>query len=261
MDALERVELALKSAMALEWSISTASKSPQFKQNNYKVKYDANGSKIDHISKLSSTFLRNLENCKNKIIISYCKKNKLSLNDKLTPFRLPVNLFLELAQFGDLIHVLDVLPSTVQQKIAEAFDFSPSECRYFISLIQMLRIVRNNAAHHSKVWDKKWMFYYKNIQKNVPIRIPHDMAMQCHVWDENASCWVMAINKDQQKQWKQWRTTTAFILLECQHLVHHIDPLSQWHKRVEIELARHPDAKIYDILGFPSGWKDNPQWY
>lgn len=262
MDALERIEVGLRAAVTAEWSTATGSESPQGHINHYDDLFDKNGARRNPVEELKSCFFKNLKETRDKRIINECNKRGLDCrHDDTAAFQLPLDQLCELCHFGDLVHLLDMLKPSVKARIAPHFGIPGTETAFFISLVKLLRIVRNHAAHHSVVWDKAWTYYAPGKGYLPMLTSPQQTSTLQMVWDATAGTWVEANTAEQKQLWEQFKTTTAYLLTMCRYMVSALDSASRWEKRVEQELKRHPDPKVYPLIGFSATWAQQPQWY
>lgn len=269
MDAVERIELALRSLLCGVWTKCSKSRKPQGDNNCYRVEYKylpTGGKKrINFAGCIVNSANQALSRCTNSRIKAYCRANHIDRQKGRASAMLPLALFLETISFGTLVMVLQAQDIPVQKRILAFFGFEENEYDYFMSLLELIREARNKAAHHARIWDIKWRVGPikkpgKKPRFGAYVGTPKHMDKYCLMWDSRTCTWS-SVSAAQIQDWEIFKTTTCFLLLTCGYFISKIDAHSLWTKRVESELKRHKDVTACQIVGFPEGWNDCPTWY
>jgi abortive infection bacteriophage resistance protein len=101
-----------------------------------------------------------------------------------------------------------------------------------------LSVLRNCAAHHSRLWNRTFVFKFKLPRKKPP-----------HLWPN--------FHLDPLLPKAESKIHNSLILLL--HLVACIEPTTDWPERL-IRLVRRLDPALIPEMGFPSDWQSRPVW-
>jgi abortive infection bacteriophage resistance protein len=147
----------------------------------------------------------------------------------------PAWVIAEVASFGNVSHLIGQLREpSLRQAIADAYQLDE---KTFCSLLHHLSVVRNTAAHHSRIWNRKF-----TIALQLPRKKPPHLHANFHQppGTEPARCLY---------------NTLVLIL----HLVHCIEPASHLPIRL-IRILRDVNAARLPDMGFPPDWETRPIW-
>lgn len=148
----------------------------------------------------------------------------------------PAWVIVEVASFGNVSNLLSQLrQSSIRQAIADPFGMDEQT---FCSLMHHLSVLRNCAAHHSRLWNRTFVFKFKLPRKKPP-----------HLWPN--------FHLDPLLPKTEGKIHNTLILLL--HLVTYIEPTTDWPERL-IRLLRSLDPTLIPEMGFPSDWQTRPVW-
>jgi len=162
-----------------------------------------------------------------------------SREDFLTPYRpaesigtIPVWVAVEVASFGVISKMLSGQASaSLRQAVADTYRMDE---RVLCAAMHHLNVVRNTAAHHGRLWNRRF-----NIELSLPRKKP-------------AGLWAsFAHGADHNKVYN-----TLVILL---HMVRAIDPSSGLPRRLRLHLESLP-VSLRHHMGLPLGWEEMPIW-
>lgn len=259
-DAVSRIEIALRTQIAYQWSKNSKQIScPQAYTNLYRdgfcrEKTRKNGSKYTDRGEL----LKMVNEYYAKSSAPSAVHHKMDLGYTEAE-QLPVWVFCEFTTFGNMATLLSKgLRKSVVEQITQQFGLDSTQ--FFISVIHLLQLVRNDCAHQGRIWNNRWISNSKDFSKAEPI-----------LKDPNQEQWGYHWNSDTQ-QWEKEgagetlfadKTRTAAVLTVCQALLKTIAPKSHWKQRLFTILddARAEFPKIETEIGFTSpGWRSHPLW-
>ncbi|MBL9180532.1 MAG: Abi family protein [Verrucomicrobiaceae bacterium] len=148
----------------------------------------------------------------------------------------PAWVIVEIASFGNISTLLSQLrQSSIRQAIADPFGLDEQT---FCSLMHHLSVLRNTAAHHSRLWNRLFVFKFKLPRKKPPHLRPN-------------------FYEDPLLPKKEGKIHNTLLLLI--HLLRCIDPATDWPDRL-IHLLRTLDAALIPEMGFPADWQTRPMW-
>lgn len=230
-EAISRIEIALRAAIARRWAEDTGIPNPQGVKNCYRRSYD--------------TFEESL-----RIVNGNYRK---STSDAAQHYRvekgiketkdLPVWVFVEFSTFGDLNHLLvQGLKLKTQRAILSEMGFENAE--FGINALRLLRVVRNVCAHQGRIWNRFW----ETTQGKPCLHVPVDAGIR-----SDAGLSVQCGQVDMKR--------TALVLVICVHILSHIAPKSQWRERLCGLIERASNPSLYKDLGFLfPNWRNLLQW-
>lgn len=150
----------------------------------------------------------------------------------------PVWVLVEAASFGAVSRLLAGLqPPALRQEVADTYQMDE---KTFCSLFHHLSILRNTAAHHSRLWNRRFTFTLQ-----LPRKKPAHLHANFHV------------TRTVQGNPNERCIYNSLVLLV--HLIRVIEPQSTWPRR----LAQHLDslpAALQPEMDLPADWKDRPLW-
>lgn len=248
LDAIERIEIALRTTIAYHWAKSVAKKSisnPQKYDNYYRKKYR----KQKLINELQGRYATAQDDC----FVHH--KNKLGISSVL---ELPVWVFVELAMFGNLLFLLkDGLKEEVKYSVAKDFGFDKHDFNSFISILTLIKEARNCSAHHVRVWNRCWIREdNSNSEKNLiapEIKTPGIFNAE---FCENSQSWIFP--KTYNKMSFKGQTTMA-LLAFCSFFMQKLVPQSQWLRRLHQLFLEFPlSEKFLAQMGASIFWNKHP---
>lgn len=148
----------------------------------------------------------------------------------------PAWVIVEIASFGNISNLLSQLrQSAIRQAVANPFGMDEQT---FCSLMHHLSVLRNSAAHHSRLWNRRFVFKFKLPKKKPPHLFPN-----------------FFVDPSMPKQEGKLHNTLILLI----HLMTCIEPASDWPERL-IRLLLSVDPKLIPEMGFPTDWKSRPMW-
>ncbi len=148
----------------------------------------------------------------------------------------PAWVIVEIASFGNISNLLSQLrQSAIRQAVANPFCMDEQT---FCSLMHHLSVLRNSAAHHSRLWNRNFVFKFKLPKKKPPHLFPNFFV-------------------DPSMPKKQGKIHNTLVLLV--HLTTCIEAASDWPERL-IRLLLSLEPNLIPEMGFPSDWKTRPLW-
>ena len=172
MDAIERIEIAVRSQIA----------------NHHSISYGPFGYAVEPDSLSCSPYerldvLRHIRENVNGSSTEFIKNFRLRYGDfhDLPPIWMAV----EVITLGNLVALYRTMPSKIQKSISSEYDVSD---QVFSSWLFCLRWTRNACAHHARLWNVnlpvKPMIprYYHNPQWHDPEPVPNSKSI-CHFGD------------------------------------------------------------------------------
>lgn len=205
LDAIERIEVALRTRVAYLWSESTKNESGVYVSNPQISPEMLQRS-------FYSEFLKAVQ--KNYDISSA----DCAVHHKMNGFKnvkdLPIWVFVEFMTFGNFRPLIDNgLSGSVKNALAKSFNLKNS--KKLSSIVSLIREVRNACAHHSRVWNRSWS--YKPKASVVPMPIAPVIP----------DCPGFAFSSVS-------RNKTGYFLLLCDFLLQTIAPQSLWKSRLRV---------------------------
>ncbi|MCD8299424.1 MAG: Abi family protein [Opitutae bacterium] len=200
LDAIERIEISLRTKIAYEWAKSKKVgqvSNPQKHPSCYRKAFYNQRKSAKFLGGVQISYERSTDDCANH------HKNDLGIRKAED---LPVWVFIELTTFSNLFSLLRLgLPKKLSEKIARDFGFADNN--KFIAALSVLREARNVCAHHARAWNRAWMCANHKVDKIAP-----DIEEF-----EN-----FAANK----------ASTAYLTLVCHHLLGKIAPGNPWGEKL-----------------------------
>ena len=147
----------------------------------------------------------------------------------------PAWVVTEVASFGNVSNLIGQMrASAIRQAIADGYGLDE---QIFCSLLHHLCVLRNTAAHHSRLWNRKFA---------ITFRLPQRKPAHLHAnFDTPAG------------PGNDRRIHNSLVLLI--HLVQCIEPATHWPARL-IHLLKTLDPALIHEMGFPPDWKTRPLW-
>lgn len=248
LDAIERIEITLRTHIAYYWAQSAKCSNPQKFSTSYKPEFN----KIILMQNFQKSFDRSIDDC---VLHHREDLGFRNVGD------LPIWVFIELSTIGELAWLFSGLKNKLKEEIASNFQYS--DVVFFTSLITFIHHARNACAHHTRVWNKTWN--QSSGSKNSPSTRAHlnpivkntsliDWNLQ---WDGNQ--W--APQTKTARQFSFQKTSTAFLLTVCSYFLRTSANTSTWNERL-MELLTRADtpSNVIVEMGFPKHWEKHPLW-
>ncbi len=248
MDAIERIEIALRSRIAHYWAETEGTITPHALRTSYKPAFERKNRHEDLLKQVQKSYNRSTLDC----VMHHKGKGITDVKD------LPVWVMTELTTIGEMVWLFGGLKKTLRQDIAASFGFS--DVSFFDSLLDLIHQARNYCAHHSRVWNASWLQLHvnpTNMKKSsmLPIvkRLPADWNL---VWDGDKKSWLPQTGAAVPVVSK---TSTAFLLMACSHLLKQVAHTSSWQTRFK-ELMSRPETPYQAMIGvgLPKNWREHP---
>lgn len=229
MDALERVEIALRTDIALLLGRHDviAHTNQTLLHGNFTKKVKPHNGQTDHavwLAKQNDSFRRSKE----EFVKHF--KNKYP-NDEM-----PIWMAVELWDFGMLSHFFGGMRKSDQDTISAAYSLPNG--RILASWLRCLNVLRNSCAHHTRLWNKPLV-----------ITPAWPKLHECRELDH-------LIGNIQ----SQTRFYASAVILK--YLLKIINPSSSWRIRLMDHIVTLPDAPQLDLTaaGFPAEWEKQAIW-
>jgi abortive infection bacteriophage resistance protein len=148
----------------------------------------------------------------------------------------PVWVIAEVASFGNISNLLgQTADPSLRQAVADSYQLDE---KTFCSLFHHLSVVRNIAAHHSRLWNRRFVVTFQ-----LPRKKPR------HLWAN-----FYHDPADLAGQRKLYNTLVLLV-----HLIRLIEPATQWPQRL-VALSRSNTPALLAQMGFPADWETRPLW-
>lgn len=214
MDAIERIEIALR--VAIISRMANLDKDAFWYLNE---KYFWN--KAEHIG-----FIKMLEQKIEESSELFLHHYTSKYNEKFPP----AWMVFELLSFGMLSRLFQNLNEIDQKIIANEFKM---QLKNFKSWLHSLTYVRNLCAHHSRLWNRKFVFPPSLTGFEKEFYISHALKQDVSSYYVRAALMQILMKK--------------------------VSPSSQWGENLKNLIAEHPSVDI-NRLGFPAGWDKRTIW-
>ncbi|MCF1450530.1 Abi family protein [Agrobacterium vitis] len=228
IDAVERVEIALRTDIALLLGTKSpqAHRLPKFLHGNFARRPKPGSLNTKHhewLARQDDKFMSSRED--------FAKHFK----ERYPGEHPPIWIAVELWDFGLLSNFYGGMDYVDMDKIARNYGI-PNGGRVMKSWIHCLNDVRNNCAHHSRLWNKPLV--------NRPTwPTPGTIAQLVHV--------------------DSYATTRLYAALAILNIMlQTVNPTSTWCKRLIEHLHTLPKSPYWSLqsMGFPTNWEAQPIW-
>ncbi len=153
----------------------------------------------------------------------------------------PIWAVVEIASFGVLSNLLGQLsPPSLRQSIANTYQLDE---KTFCSLLHHLSVMRNTAAHHSRIWNRRFVVTFQ-----LPKKKPAHLWANFHIAPPSAS------KSSQKRESKIYNTLVLLV-----HLMRIIEPTSHWPQRL-VDHIKTLDPTLTPDMDFPADWESRPIW-
>lgn len=149
----------------------------------------------------------------------------------------PVWVAVEVASFGTISNLVSQLVSPhIRQTIANTYQLDE---KTFCSLFHHLSVLRNTAAHHSRLWNRKFAVTFQ-----LPRKKP------AYLWDNFCNDPLHGVGRER-------KLYNSLVLLI--HLMQVIEPATHWPQRLQ-RLMQTLDPALIKDMGVPHDWQARPIW-
>jgi len=151
---------------------------------------------------------------------------------------LPIWIAVEIFDFGSLVRLYSFLPRRVQNRIAKEFDVEVGSV--FYNWPKCLNLLRNNTAHHSRLWNRRMTYTLKR---------PHEKQVGSHLHH------LGQVKRDLNLLY-DYLAILTYLLAE-------VDPERRWGRRIKETLKKFPNVPALTPekdMGFPNGWLELELW-
>jgi abortive infection bacteriophage resistance protein len=214
LDAIERVEVAVRASWAHHMAMA-------FGPHGYldQAHHDDPVKHAESVADLTKEIRRSKD--------TFVKHYNSTYDDPALP---PTWMVAEVMSFGALSKWIDNLRHRPdRQAIAKPFSLDE---RVFTSFAHHVSIIRNIAAHHGRLWNKRFAF------KMILPRSPGQLPLAMRGADERL-------------------LHNTLVMLD--HLLSVVAPGNEWRRRVVELITGCPQANPA-LMGFPSDWQTRAAW-
>lgn len=220
LDAIERIEVFVRSNLANKLAIASENKDP-FAYAGLKHLLPCANENL--LWSIRSKFIKDHQQNKTSDFVGHFDRNYGDVHASL-----PIWMAVEIMTFGTVEDLYKAVSPSIRREIADVLGIKDN---VFASWLKTLRAVRNLVAHHGRLWNR-----VVRMKPQIPAKDP--------VWKN-----PVHVNPDR----------TFCVLTICKYLISRIAPQSQWQKRLEDLFSNYSDIDLAD-MGFPANWKECPIW-
>lgn len=163
----------------------------------------------------------------------------------------PLEIAIGFLELGPLVYFFDYSDKeAVRKPIVKTWGV---DSRLISSWMHALNHLRNDCAHHARIWNKKF-FLLPQIPKCTKD------ARWYYIYDENRGEWVAPIDKLTAETGISPGSLACFLFI-CRTLLRTLAPTSAWHNRITSFLIQARQKGI-DVtqMGLPEHWEQHPLW-
>lgn len=242
LDAIERIEVALRSRLAYlhtenrtPFSYADESYFPQWK--GYIQSLERVRMQRDKQGKVKSRGVDSIDHFFRK----YGDMHEY----------LPLWIAVSELEFGTIVHFYQHSDKKIRKSIADGWK---TDTATLLSWLSVLRSLRNDCAHHSRIWNKAFPSRPK-------LNIISGMQWN-YVYSEKAKKWVKPTTVSKGKpSLLLSQETIAPLLFICRYLLRQVAPTSHWHERMQDFLLNSQNQGVPLLkMGLPPHWTDHPLW-
>ena len=232
--AISRMELALRTQIAHQWSLYTHSSTPQASKSGMRSSFlEAQEDGADSASPQEKFMARIADNFRKDRPLYAAWDEEIKRGATIET--VPVWSFVEFANFGHLNELLQsALEPELVQRIAEAMQFDSAE--YFLFGISLLSQIRNACAHQFRVWNSHWFSpKFQDAPEAVRIEL-NRLAVP---------------------------SKTAAALIFCCRMLRAVDPDNRWKDRLlrsYVAASATLPTLSRDLGFFSPTWYEDPRW-
>ena len=247
LDAIERIETALKNQVSQVLTLSSGVNNPHAEcigLSNFKGKYE----KWLHDAQTE------YDNSDNPRIAHY--RQMRGIEDVKA---LPLWIVMELLSFGGLRIIYTAMSDESKQQLAVAMGMDK---KFISSSLFLFNKVRNKCAHHGRVWNHSWSRANKSGTGSTPLfpasSLPSDPLWRC-TWDEQTESCELLGNPAHNAYLNTKHTAFVFFLAKV--WLDKVAPTSHWKERVENTIAPHGTLNLAARdAGFRKNCFEHPLW-
>jgi len=252
LDAIERIEIALKTSIALR--LGSQNSISHLLANQLDGKFTKRGPKRETNTQLFTRFLRldferPLNKSRHDIWVDKFKNHTIRakrseefvkhIHKKYPNVELPIWIAIEIWDFGQTSLFLDGMKLADRNAVAQALGFE-NKGNVIISWVRALNDVRNICAHHGRLWNRTMV--------NSPGFVPKETFPMMDI--------VRSNDKSRMKLY--------LVIIVIRIFLDNISPESNWHIKVrDLVLSTNLVKGVNDIpkmMGFPDGWDATSDW-
>lgn len=242
MDAIERIEVALRSRIAY---YHTAGQSPfAYASPSYFLNWKGYMQSLERV--------RIQKNKQGHIVLT----GKDSVDHFFNTYGdkhdyLPLWMAVGEMEFGTVVHFYSHSDKGIRKAIAHEWQ---TDTGTLFSWLTSLRVLRNDCAHHARIWNKTFLTVPR--MNNTPA-LPWD-----YVYSEKAGKWVKPVaSLAGAASMLQSQANLAPLLFICRYLLKLVAPSSQWHHRMQqfLQDSRRKGIPLHK-MGLPEHWEQHPLW-
>lgn len=149
----------------------------------------------------------------------------------------PIWVVCEVMSLGQTSRFYTLLKSdSDREAIAKTYGLSEV---VLCSFLHHLTIVRNHAAHHGRIWSRRF-----GVSFQIPKNKPKDLRLS----------FVTPDRAEPERERKLYNTLVMLL-----YLLSIIDPDSLWPKKLVKHISQMP-TRYLDYMGFPTDWEELPIW-
>jgi abortive infection bacteriophage resistance protein len=230
LDAIERVEVGLRVAVALELGRRDprAHLNPSELHGKFSKKPAFRGANTTHHGEWLKKYRENVKRSNEEFVTHFYHRYP---DDEL-----PIWMAIELWDFGGLSHLLAGMKIPDQDALARKFSINDREL--FVSWVRAINGVRNACAHHSRIWNKP-------LVDNPVVPKPFEDTVLHHIRGNTNA-----------------QTRLYAVAVALQFLMRTINPTSTWGARLKQHWSTFVPSPGVELgqTGFPAGWDALPLW-
>ena len=242
MDAIERIEVALRSQIAYH---HTAGQSPfAYAQQNYFPHWKGYIQSLERVRILRDKH-GNIKQSGVDFIDHFFNK----YGDKHD--YLPLWMAVGVMDYGSVVHFYTHSRKKIQNLISSQWG---TDAKTLYTWLTSLRVLRNDCAHHARIWNKTFLSVPR--MNNTPA-LPWD-----YVYSDKAGKWVKpTASLAGAVSMLQSQANLAPLLFICRYLLKQVAPSSGWYYRMQQFLHDSQQQGIpLHKMGLPPHWETHPLW-
>ena len=239
LDAIERIEVALRAQLAHQ---HTASNNPfHYTEADYFPRWQ----------KYQESYLKKFTQESLKATSPDYVKHFVQKYGDEHPY-LPLWMAIGISDMGFAIYFYIHSAKQIRTNIARQWDTTPKTLE---SWLRALNLLRNDCAHHARVWNKHFAS-----NPSLP-RITEEPRWH-YVYSDKAHKWVKPLIKLKgQPSLQHSSNTIAYLIFICRTLLRYVAPHSQWYMRLQTLLENYEAQGVNTCrMGLPQHWQSHPLW-
>lgn len=243
LDAVERIEVALRCMLSY---YHTENHTPyDYASADYFPQWKGYLQKLEHLA------------AQKKAGDAYAKTGAESADSLIVPCGgqheyLPIWLALSISDFGFLCYFYRYSDKSIRQKIAQSWGLS---VKVLSSWLPALRDLRNDCAHHARVWNKGYTRYIPSLPAY------SEDKQWYYTYSDRLGKWVKPDANAGELQPFVVESSAGCFLFICRRWMRAVAPTSHWHERVtEFLLNAEAQGITLRKTGLPPHWETHPLW-